>query len=377
MNQPPAIDPSMMSHSGEVPSLIGPDDSSRDHESKGLFSDFPHNAFGGKGPTENDACKYLTTTKKVAEPTDQEIKAMVLQMTTLHKNISDSGGVLIKSKFGELAENRNMKFGKDDSQTVSSFSQMKESFRDPPTYGKCELVFGIIYTWPSASEEGKLWLDHQVRILKEMFKLHYPDVPGCFVRQVLETKSLQNVRNHFQFKDGCTGKGSRSADTSIGLTIKRSQDHSMGKAKSGHPTYEFIPQNIKGWDYLVKRCPVARKMQLLQETGGKKQGLQGFPTITTPATMMNTNLSVFARHDRTGDGTTNFSTCELKAAHVSVGSSRDFTRRFPVQVQENFPDCGGVFGDRIGRVEPPNSVVMASTTATEVSSLKGSQAEVI
>ena len=151
----------------------------------------------------------------------------------------------------------------------------------------------------------------------------------------------------------------------------------MGKAKSGSSTYEFIPQNIKGWDYLATRCPVARNMQLLQETGGKKQGLQVFPTITTPASMMNTNLSVFGRHDRLGDGTTNSLTCKLKVAHVSVGSSRDFSRRFPVQVQENFPDCDGVFGDRIARVQPPNSVVMASTMADEVSSLKFSQAEVI
>ena len=48
MNQPPAtavVDPSMMSLSVEMPSLVGPDDSSRDHESKGTFSNFPHNAF--------------------------------------------------------------------------------------------------------------------------------------------------------------------------------------------------------------------------------------------------------------------------------------------------------------------------------------------
>ena len=77
--------------------------------------------------------------------------------------------------------------------------------------------------------------------------------------------------------------------------------------------------------------------------------------------------------------TTNTSLRELKAdpaANVSVGSSRDFSRRFPVQVQENFPDCGGVFGDQIARVQPPNNV-LTSSTVDDVSSLKGSQAEVI
>ena len=130
-----------------------------------------------------------------------------------------------------------MMFGKDYTQPVCGFSQMKDSFRGTPTYRKCELVVGLIYTWPALAE-GKQWFDDQVRILKERYKLHFPDVPSCFVCKVLEVKSLPNVRNFFQYKDGCTGKGSRLADTSFGLTIKKSQTRSTG------PKAVLLPMNL-------------------------------------------------------------------------------------------------------------------------------------
>ena len=78
------------------------DDSSSNHGSKGPFSDYPHNAVGGSGPTEKDACNLLTTTLKVGKLTIKEIESMVSKMTTLYKNISDSGAVLIKSKFWRI-----------------------------------------------------------------------------------------------------------------------------------------------------------------------------------------------------------------------------------------------------------------------------------
>ena len=370
MDQPPGtavVDPSVVSLHVELPAHMGADNnSSTDHGSKGPFSKFPHDAFGGSGPTEKDACTYLTTTLKVSQPTIQEIDEVKQKMAALHKGITDYGATLYKSKFGELAENRNMMFGTDNLQKVCSFVQMKDSFRKYPSYRKCELVFGIIYTWPE-SPEGKKWFDEQVRIVKEKYKLHYPDVPACFVSKVLKDRSWPNVKTNFQYKTGSKDKGS------FGLTCKKDRQHAMGVAKMGR---DFQPQNISGWEYLIEQCPLARSMH---------DTIHGIPATTTSASLTNSQLSLFGRQDHQVNGTalrdtTNTSSRDLKAvpaANVSVGSSRDFSRRFPVQVQENFPDCSVALGDRIARVEPPNSVVMASTTATEVSSLKGSQAEVI
>ena len=224
------------------------DDFNRDY-------DYPYHSFSEQKISLANVQDYLRWKNPMEVPTQQKISAVTTEMVELQDTIRKKGTTRIRNQVFQLAKKEEM-LDKDNRSVVVDFDQVRDSFRQTPSFHKCRILFGILHTW-TQSEEGKQWFKETMEAIEAECKIVYGVAPPedklgtCFVGRIITKKALANVRSIF--------KENAAKGVTIGLTAKKSTTHPMGPPLA-HQGNKFQPQNINGWDDLVQVCEVARSL---------------------------------------------------------------------------------------------------------------------
>ena len=217
----------------------------------------PFNVFSEQKVTSREACEFLRWKNPTSTPSAEELEEARVLLESLQEKVQDKATKLLKNQCFLMAKREGI-LHKDNKSLVNDFDQVKDSFREQPTYEKCRILFSVLYTW-TTEEDGRQWLKGLVSLVKDDCDIVYPEplpegkVGVCAVGKILMKKSLVNVRAVFK-KDSVKGQ-------KVGLTAKKGDNHPMGDPQT-MPGHHFQPQNIQGWANLVAVCPKAREMDL-------------------------------------------------------------------------------------------------------------------